>query len=66
METQVIRFDGELRVCPECGYQDGFHTMLKARENGMKWLFICPSCHQVFDIGYTLPGLPGDPASSGE
>lgn len=44
-------FEEEFRVCPACGYMDGFHTMLKKEGDKIKWLFICPSCHQIFDIG---------------
>ncbi len=48
-------FGNQFRVCPECGYQDGFHTMLKKEGEKIKWLFICPSCHRIFDIGYRIP-----------
>lgn len=43
----------EFRSCPTCGYRDGFHSMFKREEGAIKWLFICPSCHDVFDIGLT-------------
>lgn len=53
MASSIINktFDGEFRICPECGYEDGFHTMLKQEMAGVRWLFICPACHKVFDIG---------------
>jgi hypothetical protein len=53
MDYEVHRVEAgdEFKVCPECGYKDGFHTMFKKEGNDTKWLFICPSCHQVFDIG---------------
>jgi len=51
--TKVAR-DEEFRVCPSCGYGDGFHTMLKKDGDDLKWLFICPSCHGIFDIGLTV------------
>jgi hypothetical protein len=56
MEYNVIdvRMDDEFKTCPSCGYKDGFHSMFKKEENVTKWLFICPSCHDVFDIGYTV------------
>ena len=44
----------EFKVCPECGYKDGFHSMFKKEGGAMRWLFICPSCHQVFDVGFTV------------
>lgn len=49
-----ITMENEFKICPSCGYKDGFHSMFKKEENVTKWLFICPSCHDVFDIGHTL------------
>ncbi|MDA3918225.1 MAG: hypothetical protein PF690_14795 [Deltaproteobacteria bacterium] len=49
-----ITMENEFKICPSCGYKDGFHSMLKKEGNVTKWLFICPSCHDVFDIGHTL------------
>jgi len=45
----------EFRICPSCGYRDGFHNMFRKEGASIKWLFICPSCHWIFDIGMTLP-----------
>jgi hypothetical protein len=28
--------------------------MFKKEGDNTKWLFICPSCHIVFDIGFTV------------
>lgn len=53
-DIHPITFEDELRICPLCGYKDGFHSMLKRDGKEIKWLFICPSCHQIFDIGRTL------------
>ncbi len=50
----TIHIDKEFKVCPSCGYGDGFHTMFSKEESGMKWLFICPSCHEIFDIGLSV------------
>ncbi len=47
-------FNDEFRQCPACGYLDGFHTMLKKENDRVKWLFICPACHKIFDIGYRV------------
>jgi uncharacterized Zn finger protein len=49
-----VTMENEFKVCPSCGYKDGFHSMLKKEGDLTKWLFICPSCHDVFDIGHTL------------
>lgn len=29
--------------------------MFRKQERTTLWLFICPSCHKIFDIGFTLP-----------
>ena len=56
MDYKVIevKMEDEFKVCPSCGYEDAFHSMLKKEKDITKWLFICPSCHKVFDIGHTL------------
>lgn len=52
--VENLEVDGEFKICPACGYKDGFHSMLKKADDKFKWLFICPSCHAVFDIGYSV------------
>ena len=47
----IITMKDEFKICPACGYKDGFHSMFKREDGILKWLFICPNCHQVFDIG---------------
>jgi hypothetical protein len=41
------------KECPDCGYEDGFHSMFKKEEGVIKWFLICPNCHAIFDIGLT-------------
>ncbi len=41
----------EFKVCPACGYGDGFHSMFRKQDQEICWLLICPACHAVFDIG---------------
>jgi len=55
-EIQQVDTGEEFKVCPACGYRDGFHSMFRKEGGAVKWLFICPSCHQVFDIGFTVKG----------
>lgn len=52
-----ISMEDEFKVCPSCGYEDGFHSMLKKVGKTFKWLFICPACHKVFDIGSCGPAI---------
>ena len=54
-EVKTIEMANEFKVCPVCNYEDGFHSMFKKDGKATKWLFICPSCHGVFDIGLTVP-----------
>lgn len=56
MEEKIYRVElkDEFRVCPECGYEDGFHTMMRKETEKVRLLFICPACHKMFDIGYTV------------
>ena len=53
-KVQKIHVEEEFKICPACGYEDGFHSMFKKENENTKWLFICPSCHKIFDIGYTV------------
>ncbi len=55
-EVKPIEMREEFKQCPVCEYKDGFHSMFKKEDNVTKWFFICPSCHTVFDIGFTVPG----------
>jgi len=53
-EIKDIDMKDESKICPSCGYKDGFHSMFKKEEGITKWLFICPSCHDIFNIGCTI------------
>lgn len=54
MEDKInsMVFEDEFRACPICGYTDGFHSMFRQDKGRVKWLFICPACHEIFDIGF--------------
>lgn len=49
-----LTMDEEFIICPVCGYKDGFHSAFKKQEGKTCWLFVCPSCHAKFDLGYTV------------
>lgn len=51
---QEVQVEEEFKVCPSCGYEDGFHSMFKKEGDQLNWLFICPACHAVFDIGQVV------------
>jgi len=44
-EVKSIEMKNEFKNCLEIGYKDGDTT---------KWLFICPNCHSVFDVSFTV------------
>ncbi|MDO8141845.1 MAG: hypothetical protein Q6358_10140 [Candidatus Brocadiales bacterium] len=40
----------ELHICPQCGYDDGFHTsFVRITKETCKIILICPSCHAKYD-----------------
>lgn len=50
-----IENEGEIYVCPACGYKDGFHVSF--RMTGPKEgqiILICPSCHSRFENGWRV------------
>jgi hypothetical protein len=53
-EVETVSVNDEFKVRPSCAYRNGFHSMFIKDSTVTKWLFICPSCHSVFDIGFTV------------
>jgi hypothetical protein len=53
-QVKKIKIKDEFKICPVCGYKDAFHSMFKKEGTVTKWFFICPNCHTVFDIGFTV------------
>ena len=65
-EIKNIKIDDEFRVCPECGYEFGFHTTflkLNAGENPpaikstrevYRVILLCPECGARYDIGWRV------------
>ncbi|UCG68974.1 MAG: hypothetical protein JSV09_14485 [Thermoplasmata archaeon] len=54
-EINKIEFSDEFKVCPVCGYEDGYHSMFIREGDEIRWYFICPECHKIFDIGFSVP-----------
>jgi hypothetical protein len=53
-DVEKVEMQETFRICPTCGYRDGFHSMFRKQGQTTSWLFICPSCHKIFDIGMTV------------
>ncbi|MCC7212426.1 MAG: hypothetical protein E3K40_09450 [Candidatus Brocadia sp.] len=50
-----IKIEQELHKCPNCGYEDGFHTsFVRTTKETCKIILICPSCHARFDPDWTV------------
>jgi hypothetical protein len=55
-KIHTYEFTNEIRVCPLCGYEDGFHTMFRRDGKNIRWFLICSSCHELFDFGLEYKG----------
>ena len=48
--------EGNIRRCPVCGYNDGFHVSFQFDDNSKQGsvILICPDCHSRFDMGWKV------------
>jgi hypothetical protein len=55
-EVTTTKVENVFKVCPNCGYKNGFHAMFeKMSDNAsFSWKLICPNCEKVFDIGLSV------------
>jgi len=64
-EIKNIKIEDELRVCPACGYEYGFHTSflkvnagkdspLKSTREVYRVVLICPECGARYDVGWRV------------
>ncbi|MFO0795761.1 MAG: hypothetical protein U0586_17050 [Candidatus Brocadiaceae bacterium] len=50
-----ISIEKELHICPQCGYEDGFHTsFVRVTKGTCKIIPICPSCHARYDPDWKI------------
>jgi hypothetical protein len=58
-----IAIGTELHVCPNCGYEDGFHASFeRLTEKTCKIILICPQCHSRYDPDWTVEVKQNTPA----
>ena len=52
-EATKVKAEKVFKVCPNCGYKNGFHAMFEriSESTAFSWKLICPQCEKVFDIG---------------
>jgi transposase-like protein len=57
MDQDIMKIDMDqtFKDCPVCNDSDRFHAMFQTTGDRTKWLFICPACHRIFDLGFTVP-----------
>ena len=65
-EIKNIKIDDELRVCPACGYEFGFHTsilklnagknppVIKSTREVYMVILLCPECGARYDVGWRV------------
>ena len=65
-EIKNIKIDDELRVCPDCGYEFGFHTtflklnpgknppVIKSTREVYRVILLCPECGARYDVGWRV------------
>ncbi|MEE8190765.1 MAG: hypothetical protein V3T79_04120 [Candidatus Scalindua sediminis] len=54
-KPEPVSIEKELHICPECGYEDGFHTSFsRVADKKCKIILICPSCHAMYDVNWEV------------
>lgn len=53
-KAEKIELDKEFTVCPSCRYSGGFHAIFKRISGEVKMNLVCPSCHDEFDLNFTI------------
>jgi predicted RNA-binding Zn-ribbon protein involved in translation (DUF1610 family) len=53
-KVEKVKPEGEIYICPDCGYTDGFHISFKVAGNTRKAdiYLLCPNCHSRFCINW--------------
>jgi len=65
-EITTIAVKGDLRSCPACGYDRGFHvsfagtgpgrdTPVRSTREIFRVILVCPECGARFDAGWRVP-----------
>jgi uncharacterized Zn finger protein len=53
-EIIKIGLEEEFRICPQCGYELGFHSSFLRAEEGYRIILICPECGARYDVGWRI------------
>ena len=52
MEIKKIELAVEFRICPQCGYELGFHSSFQRSGEGYRIILIGPECGARYDAGW--------------
>jgi transcription elongation factor Elf1 len=47
----------EFRVCPQCGYERGFHVAFRKGKEAVEIFLICPNCGQSYELGWSTASI---------
>ena len=54
--SERLTVEGSLEVCPECGYEGGFHVLIQRRDDvpdaNIRLHLKCPGCGATYDLGW--------------
>jgi hypothetical protein len=53
-EIKKIKLEDEFRICPQCGYELGFHSSFLRVEKGYMIVLICPDYGARYDVGWKM------------
>lgn len=53
-EITAVPMKEEFRVCPQCGYDLGFHSSFLGDGSGYRIILICPECGARYDVGWRM------------
>jgi hypothetical protein len=53
-EIIKIGLEEEFRICPQCGYELGFHGSFLRAEECYRIILICPECGARYDVGWIM------------
>jgi hypothetical protein len=51
-DITMIELAEEFRICPQCGYELGFHSSFLRSGEGYRIILICPECGARYDVGW--------------
>jgi uncharacterized protein with PIN domain len=54
LEITKIELAEEFRICPQCGYELGFHSSFLQSVEGYRIILICPECGARYDVGWRM------------